>query len=183
MTYIPLPKDDISGAAMTIEFSHHEVHEGDMYAVGIYDEDAASGDTVEIQFKTPAVTVPQKRVHMVFEHSSTGEHLMEITEGAIYQSGGTAKTPINRNRGSLNTSSMQHLYTGSDKGADNVVTAGGTIIEDIWTGSGRGTGGSSRSLEEWVLAPNTEYLFQMTSKAAGIALHVRAVWYEHTDTA
>ena len=105
-----------------------------------------------------------------------------MLETATYSSGGADVTPTNRNRTSVNTTSMQAFKSGSDKGADNIVTGGApATLEGIWTGSGRGTGGESRGLHEWMLAPNEEYLFRITAKAAGIAMFLQIIWYEHTN--
>ena len=174
--------DNLFAIPVTLDVEHHEVHEGDMYSAFIYDEDAASGHTIEIHLQAPAVASPQKRIHLVIDHNATGEHLFTLSEAATYSSGGTAFTAINRNRGSGNTTDSQALRTGSNKGSNNIVTGGSPVVlESIWTGSGRGTGGESRGLQEWVLDPGEEYLIKIESKAAGIALFLQAIWYEHTD--
>ena len=164
--------DNLFDVPVGISIAHHEIHEGDMYVHNQYDEDAASGHIVQIFILTPAVADPQKR---------TGEHRYTITEGCAYSSGGAAMTPTNRERGSVKTSSLQSAYSGSDKGSNKIVVTGGTTMFDSWSGAGKTQGASSRDSEEWVLAPNTGYLFVLTSKAAGIPLEMTAEWYEHTD--
>ena len=178
----PSPFDKISYVPVFITQAHHEVHEGDMYSCFIYDEDAALNETIEMYIKTPTVSSPQKRIHMVVDHNATGEHLYELNEAATYTSGGADVLPVNRRRDG-GASSLQAMKSGSDKGGDNIVTGGTPLtIEGIWTGSGKGTGGASRGLQEFVLAPNQEYLMQSTAKAAGgIAMFLQAIWYEHTD--
>ena len=173
--------DNLFDVPVGISIAHHEIHEGDMYVHNQYDEDAASGHIVQIFILTPAVADPQKRVHIAMAHESTGEHRYTITEGCAYSSGGAVMTPTNRERGSVKTSSLQSAYSGSDKGSNKIVVTGGTTMFDSWTGAGKTQGASSRDSEEWVLAPNTGYLFVLTSKAAGIPLEMTAEWYEHTD--
>lgn len=173
--------DPLFKAPLAIDIAHHEIHEGDMFVHNIYDEDAASGHSVQVFLLTPAVASPQKHMHLVASYEGSGEHLYEVTEGCTYSSGGTALTPTNRHRGSANTTSAQSAYTGSDKGSDLIVVTGGTTIFGSWTGQGKNTGGSSRDSEEWVLAPNTGYLFELESKAAGTLIELQVLWYEHSD--
>ena len=173
--------DNLFHAPLIVDIAHHEVHEGDMYSTNLYDEDAANNHVVNIFILTPATATPQKHMHMITQHSGSGEHYYSITEGCTYSSSGVAVTPTNRHRGSVKTSSVQSAYSGSTKGSNAVVVTGGTVIWDDWTGAGKSIGGEGRSLEEWILAPNTGYLYQIQSKAAGIQIDLEAIWYEHTD--
>ena len=165
-----------------IDVAHHEVHEGDMFEASIYDEDAASGHISHIFILTPATAAPQKRMHLLLEYEGSGEHQFTITEGCTYSSGGAAYTPRNRFYGHANTTSAQSAYSGSDKGSNKIVVSGGSVIYDKWKGAGRSSGSQSRGLGERILAPNTGYLFALTSKAAGIQMDFDLVWYEHTDS-
>ena len=71
---------------------------------------------------------------------------------------------------------------GDNLAGGNLVYAGGSTIWSETAGSGKGTGGTTRGTEEWILAPNTEYIFKMTSGVTpAITLSLSATWYEHTD--
>lgn len=173
--------DPMFNAPIVIDIGHHEVHEGDMFSVRHYDEDAASGHLLHIHLTTPPAATPQKRAHIVVEHESSGEHQYQLLEGVTRSSGGVLTTAINRQRGSAKAA-VTTCYIGSDKGSNKVVYSGGTEIDGSYGGSGKQTGGGDRATVEWVLAPATEYLFILTAKAAGVTLDMKTIWYEHTDT-
>ena len=68
---------------------------------------------------------------------------------------------------------------------DCTVNSLGILIASLSGGSGtnpsNGTPGGASRDNEWVLRPNTKYLFRFTSGAAGNILEYNAEWYEHTD--
>ena len=176
--------DNMFRAPMVIDIAHHEIHEGDSFSLYVREVGIADTETIEILIKTPAVTSPQKRIHLIAEHEASTAHLFDIIEGATYASGGAAATPINRERGSAKISALQAAYTGTT--AANIVT-GGTPAT-VWgqlLGAGRTSGGGSRGVDEWVLAPNESYLFRITSAGGGGSAcnaFIGLVWYEHTDS-
>jgi len=172
--------DPLFKAPLWIDIAHHEVHEGDMYSSIIYDEDAANGHVIQIYFKTPAVADPQKRVHMTFAHEGSGEHQYQVIEGVTYSAGGADTDPLNRRRDSGATS-MQEFKLGSTKSSNVITYTGGSAIWEDWSGAGKTTGGENRGTQEWILAPNVEYIVVLTSKAAGILLSQDVTFYEHTD--
>lgn len=173
--------DNLFKIPIMIDVAHHEVHEGDAYNVAHYDEDAASSHVVQLYVSTPATATPQKRIHLIEAHDSTGGHYVSITEGITYSAGGADFAPVNRNRGSIKTTSLQSFKKGSSKAGNVITYTGGTIIWDRWQGSGKTDGGEGRGTSEWILAPGTEYIFTIQSKAAGILLSIQLDWYEHTD--
>ncbi len=64
-----------------------------------------------------------------------------------------------------------------------MISYGGGVEKwrDTWEGNSAVTGGT-RDTQEWVLAPNTSYVFRLTSDAGtGQAGLLQLVWYEHTD--
>ena len=61
--------DEMFNAPIIIDIGHHEIHEGDMFSIHHYDEDAASGHLLHIHIATPATATPQKRIHLVHEHT------------------------------------------------------------------------------------------------------------------
>ncbi len=167
--------DSSTNSLQTVSYAHHEIHSGKSFHVWVYDEDAASAHTIEIQFTTPATPL----IHMHVSHTAVGEHLYTFEEGATYSSGGDTFTPRNRRR-DAGTSSLVSVRVGSDPGT-NIVTGGSpTMLETIWTGT-RGESAASRGMTEWLLKASTQYLVQTTSKEAGAALYLALDWYEHTD--
>jgi hypothetical protein len=174
--------DNLFKVPVFIDVGHHEIHEGDMYSVSVYDLVAAATDTVEVFILTPAVSNPQKRIHMLSNYEGSGAHEYLITEGCTYSSGGAAYVPKNRNRGSTKTTSAQSVYVGGDdQTGGNIVVTGGSALWADGGGAGRTNGGGDRSAHEWVLAPATGYLFTMTSGATSTAISLELTFYEHTD--
>ena len=173
--------DNLFDAPVMIDVPHHEIHEGDTFFSVLYDEDAASGHVIQMYLKTPATANPQKRAHMVVSRYGSGEHTYRIKRGVTYSSGGADATAYNRNHGSSKTTSCQAFKQGSDKGGNAITVSGGTTIWENRTGDGKGLGGGSRDAEEHVLAPDTEYVFEVEANAAGILLSLALDWYEHTD--
>lgn len=173
--------DQLFKAPLTIDVAHHEVHEGDAFFRRVYDEDAAIGDVIQIYLITPASAIPQKRIHLIVSHEASGEHLVKIIEGVTLSTGGADAGAFNRNRGSVKTTATQAFKVGSDKGTDAMTYSGGTTIDIMQLGSGRTLGGESRGVNEWVLAPDTTYMFEVEAAAAGIYMWLSVDWYEHTD--
>jgi hypothetical protein len=175
--------DSLFRALYSVDSVHHEVHEGDAFELQTYDEAAALNDALQIYLQTPAVTSPQKRVHLISDHEATGEHLFRIYEAITYTAGGTAKSPLNKNRGSANSSALVNPKVGSNKAADLITytTVGATIIYESWGGQGKTQSGGNRGTTEWILKPGTQYIFELISKAAGVVLELSLEWYEHTD--
>jgi len=143
---------------------------------------AANTDTVQLYINTPAVTSPQKRLHLVLNHIGSGAHTIVITEGITFTSGGAAYVPINHRRDSAKVTAAQAVRVGGDNLTGGVlVYSGGTIIWSEGMGAGRSIGGENRGVSEWILAPNTGYIFENISGATSTAVNISASWYEHTD--
>jgi len=174
--------DTLFKAPLWIDIAHHEVHEGDTFSVIASDAVAASTDTVQIYINAPAVSSPQKRMHLTLNHYGSGAHSVVITEGITFTTGGAAYTPLNRHRGSAKTTSAQAVRIGGDALTGDVLQyTGGTIIWTELIGAGRSTGGASRGTEEWILDANTGYIFEIISGATSTAISISATWYEHAD--
>jgi len=174
--------DNYFQAILNIPAEHHEVHEGDMYYMYKCDTAMANNDTIEIGFIAPVVASPQKRVHLVFEYEAEGTGNFQVISGvtALGVGGGAAFTPLNRNRGSANTSSVTVPVTGQTGAA--ITYAGGTTI---WIMSWGGTSSSTtkdRATSEWVLQPSGSYVFRLTNTSGGAQNGcISIIWYEHTD--
>jgi len=174
--------DPLFKAPLWIDIAHHEIHEGDTFSVVGADTVAADTDTVQIYIETPAVASPQKRIHFTLSHYGSGEHSVVITEGITFTSGGAAFVPVNRRRDSVKTTSAQAVRVGGDDQTGGVlVYSGGTVIWSELIGTGRGSGGTTRGTEEWILDTDTGYIFEIISGATSTAISITTTWYEHTD--
>lgn len=166
--------DSVSGAAVSITHSHHEVHEGGAFTVS----DVQSVDTTTIQWM---ITTPDslKYSHMVFDMMSTGEMQMIITEGAD-RTGTNALVEVNRCRVGTPDVATTIVHRGASGGS----TDGSVIISfrggATGLGANTGTPGGGRGENEWVLKPNTKYIITVTTYAT-VFVTAHFDWYEHVD--
>lgn len=175
--------DGVSQAITTIDSLHHEIHEGDAYSINFYDVSKGDGTTINAYFKTPNTS---KRIHCFFQWSASGAAFGRILEAPTVTSntGTNAKDIYNKNRNSSNTSEVVDNATSPAAGkfaTDVTITGNGTILSVEYSGAAKSVGGESRNESEFVLKPNTAYVFQVESDAAGLTLALRVGWYEHSN--
>ena len=174
-------RDRSTQVQMSIDYSHHEAHEGSMYHAHT---SAAGGAATKatISFTTPNTA---KWFHVVFFYRSNVEAIFTMGEGATVTAvSGTDYKARNRNRNIADASTA--VSAGSAGGATFVteggtVTSFGTIIDPDHFGSGQKTGGEVRASAEWVLKKGTTYAFEVESQAATSEVGLALTWYEHTD--
>lgn len=170
--------DSLTNAQISIDYAHHEIHDGSSFVVSYTDLAMGSGHWLGIGFTTPQ---GDKKLHLVAQWATLGIAHAEILEGATLTSG-TATTATNRNRSSTKTSIIADSLKAynSEVGTDNI--AGGTTIHETYAFSAKSGGtetGSDR--DEIILAPGTTYGIKVTSDAAGGKATLTLHWYEHTD--
>ena len=180
--FLSSPRRDRSTAVqMSIDYAHHEAHEGSMYHAHT---SAAGGSATKatISFTTPNTA---KWFHVVFFYRSNVEATFTMGEGATVTAvSGTDYKARNRNRNIADASTA--ISAGSAGGATFVTTGGtvtsfGTTVDFDHFGAGQKTGGESRSSNEWILKKNTTYAFEVESQAATSEVGLALTWYEHTD--
>jgi hypothetical protein len=168
------PPEDITGAAVSILYAHHEIHEGDTFLASYKSPDAAPiADNATIVF---AMQTGARYCHVVARAAFGGDAEGELREGAAIQAGtGTATVAYNKNRASANAATATVIR-------DPNITNAGTLIENEFLPGGTGplaVGGASIQRAEWVLARNTLYLFRMTNRAGAAQPGSLALeWYE-----
>ena len=170
--------DEISQNLVVITELHHEVHTGDTYVVNYSATGKNAGQTINVYMKTGS-----KSLHMVLGYSGSGAVYGRILEAAIVTANtGTNAQPVyNRNRNSGKTSNIYDNATSPAAGVvgvDVTVTGNGTIIYAEYSGAAKQVGGQGRDELEFVLKPNTPYVFQCESNAAGIVINLNLSWYE-----
>lgn len=170
-----LTLDSSTDALNTISYEHHETHQGKMY--GAYRRDTlATNDTIAIAWTTPDTALEQ---HMEWECDVGGEVIIDIVESVTSYTGGTAQTPVNRNRRSSNTSTSTVKVGSNGALADPLVLTGGTVINERKVGSGR-IQNSAGARHEWILKRNAITVLRLTAVGNNISCGLRAYWYEHT---
>lgn len=166
--------DGSTHAVLTVDYPHHELHEGNMYSAGTV-TDLASGGTVHLMITAPDTT---KWVHLLGGVNVEAESTIKWYENPTSPTGGGTITPRNHNRNSSNTSSAVVVGTvGNLTG-----TAGDVLLYQSAVGSGRFEGGSEREANEWILKQNEQYILEIVNNSTGNSLtSANFVWYEHTD--
>ena len=167
---LELVKNGNGDAITTIDFAHHEIHEGDAFTAS-YKVDVANGANLDLLIVTPNT---DKRIHFTY--------VIEVeleTDGSFYENvtatAGTAVAAYNRDRNNLTAATLSVTHTPS------AITAGNIVIRSGHYGSGKTIGGSDRTVNEMILKKNTKYLLRLTNVIANATnyMSVRLNWYEH----
>lgn len=171
----PAGIDDCTNTLQTIDYVHHESHQGSHFYIQGFLE---LGDTDVHRVKM--VTPDTKRwSHFVFAINSTGICTTTFDEEATGgMTSGSPVIPLNNNRNSDNLSGM--IFTSGVTAATSYITR---IENDKWGAAGwkQTIGGGSGRDDEIILKQNTTYLRTFTSGAASNIVQFRASWYEHTN--
>jgi hypothetical protein len=154
---------DSTGAVVTIDLPHAEVHEGESFVASVYD---TALSTYTVLFTTPNADV---EAHLTIEYS-TDQRVTCVIYRAPDATGGTALSIINRDHNSLNTPDCIVTHT------PTVTAAGSDIVDRYMVGSGEKSGGMSRNDQEHILRKNTKYLIVFTG--TNFILNARILWYE-----
>ena len=157
---------------ITAEINHHRLHEGRAFiAWNIYPDSAklAAGAHADIVLAAGPGTIP----HVTIAMESSGDADFFIYEGTT-TTGGTAFTPVRRNRNIAATSNVAMV-------TNPTVNTLGTLInrQFVTGGTGKKSSGGGVGTLEYVLAPLTNYLFRLTNVngTAHTAL-LELEWYE-----
>lgn len=167
----------IAGAdapVIMVDVNHQRNHDGRaFYAYKIAPDSAplAALASIDIVLASPAGVYP----HLTVEGLCLGDAELYIYEGTS-TTGGTAFTPINRNRNYAISNPSEVAMV-----INPTVTAVGTEIdaEIIPGGVGKKSGGGTAGSLEYVLKPLTNYLFRLTNvNGTAHAASLTLEWYE-----
>lgn len=167
----------IAGAdapVIMVDVNHQRNHDGRaFYAYKLAPDSAplAALASIDIVLASPAGVYP----HLTVEGLCLGDAELYIYEGTS-TNGGTAFTPINRNRNYAISNPSEVAMV-----INPTVTAVGTEIdaEIIPGGGGKKSGGGAAGSLEYVLKPLTNYLFRLTNvNGVAHAASLTLEWYE-----
>jgi len=172
-------RDDQSGSIVSIDWAHHETHDGDRYYAG-YSDTLADTATITISFRTSSSDYP----HMIFDVNCSGEaYITGYENPTVTVSTGSQLSAFNKNRLSSNTTSLLEATTGSYVAGNlalNATVAGGTaIFPEFHFGAGKKVGGSGSFSSEYILKGNEDYALVLTSEANSNHCSVSVEWYEN----
>jgi len=163
--------DSSTNSLQTITYEHHEIHSGSAYTLS-YLADLANGGVADILIVTPDTT---KYAHFVYDVTVESEANVKFYEN-VTATAGTAIPIYNRRRISGNTPAVTVTHTPTG------ITTGTTIIRERQIGTGKSSGGQDRGSHEFILLPNTKYLFRVTNTVTTAnQISIQMDWYEHTD--
>ena len=147
--------DKSTNATVTIDYPHHEIHDGELYEV--YHYDATLANTASINISTPNPI--GATAHFTFDGGCGGDALLELLEGATV-TGGDATVARNMNRN----------YDDSAISVVTDTTLGGTpttLVAMFLPGGQRqqaaGASGGSRVGLEWITDPTKSYAVRITN--------------------
>jgi len=157
----------------TISTDHSYIHQGIAFTSVI--QTGSISAAYDICFTTPDLN---SNIYIHYRpiglYTSANFVLFELREADTFSSG-SAVTPINRNRNSLNVSKITTMVK------DATCTPAGTLLQSGGIGTSgvptsRG-GGSSAADQEIVLKPSTNYTLTLTPSGATTCV-VELFWYE-----
>lgn len=169
-------QEGLTGYVGVISSDHAYVHASLAYTAFI--STGSISAPYDIAFTTPTVA-SGKEVHWRPVGITTSANYVEFTlrEGDSF-SGGTAVTPINRNRESVQTSKMQSFVKGA------TATPTGTIVSLSGVGSTGApqarSGGGAGADQELMLKQNTNYVLTL-DPAGATECTLELFWYEENE--
>ncbi len=167
-------RDTIVRAFVYINLAHHETHEGNRYTYPFVDTDVDIAAPKYILIRTPDTTEQQ---NLTVSVGSDGVAEGEIFENPTVDVVGSARTPINRNRRSTNTSNVL-LYE------DPTISLDGLRIAHMDLGGGAvgqlKITGEASIRDEFVLDRNQDYIIKVTVTADNTHINIGPDWYEVT---
>lgn len=160
--------DEATGAITSIDYAHHEIHEGCSYIVQENDDDLDNGQTLDLTVITPNTT---SWMHSVWSAEGTKAIHIFVYEGVTTNISGVARTPVNRDRNSSN------MPSGIFREGDTFVALG-TLLWQWHTGDKK-ISGIGEERDEFLLRQNTQYLFRIESEVNDNAVTGQLSFYEH----
>ena len=172
--------DDSTNSLQTIDYAHHEVHDGRHYNCRNFTQLPTSGDRLSFSITTPNGS---RWNHFSWEIEGTTQTEIRKWEGATL-SGGTAINCYNNNRNSTNTAEtiikLGTVISGAAPTSGTLLDAHSKGLTSATPSKGSLTGGASRE-DEVILKSGTTYLFEIRTAGVDNIIDYTFKWYEHTD--
>lgn len=159
---------------ITVDVNHQRNHDGRaFFAYKVYPESSKlpAGSSIDIVLASPTGVYP----HLTVQSLSQGDSEFYMYEG-VSTTGGTAFTPINRNRNYAITNISEVAMV-----INPTIVSLGTELDGqiIPAGAGKKAGSGTAATLEYVLKPLTNYLFRLTNvNGVSHAASLQIEWYE-----
>lgn len=174
--------DKMTHGLITIDYAHHEIHDGSHYYSGISDQLTQTSEHIDISLATPGWTPSSNddydtTFHLVISNWFSQACSFQAWEDVSSVSGGTVVVPQNHNRNTLYHNKTSKLTV--TRGA--LARTGGTsFLGPSYMGL-RSEVHEARNEAEFILKPASLYVFRLTQLVNGANnCGIRAEWYETT---
>lgn len=181
--------DKLTNSMITVDYAHHEIHDGSHYEALASDELALSGDHIDMGILTPGWSPTISDNHDTLYHMVVSFWASQPMSFAMYEdvtsfTGGSVCPCFNSNR----LTTAPHYIAGHGvKETDLDVTGGvltrtgGTLLLPLqYFGAKTDAGAHSRD-EEIILKPASQYIFTLAQTANGANnCGIHLYWYEST---
>lgn len=177
------PTDIISNLPVIIDYDHHQLHEGEMFRWSVYVSSLGNGNSKDIRFTVPNITIPSGNTavglcpHFRWEIVAETACNAYIYEGTTFSNAGNTRTPVAMERNGTYT---PKLTIGEDPTVDVLGTT--LIWQGLLVGSKQSAGDTKAADAEFILKNNTSYLFRVTNGTNTNKVLIRFVWYEDLGT-
>ena len=174
-----LRADKSTRAINTIDYVHHEIHDGKAF-LNVQFFTLGAGEDRGTLIRTSGV---ESRSHLTFSVSANAELNVKFyceSSGPADGGAGTQLSGVNYRRDSANTATTS-IWTNP-----TLTDVSGYLVLEEQIGEATGPqssniGGDFSSRTEFVLASGSNYLISVTAVGAGTDVGIHLEWYEHTD--
>lgn len=157
-------------ALVVMDEQHHLTHLGKTFLSGYGWQSVGTGVSKYYLFETNS----DKTAHLTFKVDVTGDCTFQFFEDPTWSGaiGGVSVPPTNRNRVAPLTTDVIVKFD------PNAPTTTGTLLVGARIGEGKAVSAETGSRQEFILKPNSKYLFKFTSNANSINIILYLDWYE-----
>lgn len=145
---------DLEGYTKSIDREHDETHKGNSFRV-CNRADVLDDGNIDLVLETGS-----KKCHLIFGANVEANADIDFMEGVVVTAATGTELPVrNKNRSSSKLSTAIALLAPT-------ITDLGTLIQPLFVPGGSGgipNGGAGQERLEWILKPNTKYLFRLTN--------------------
>jgi hypothetical protein len=169
--------DKFTGYPVNISSDHAYIHQGLGYNLPIESSSVAAAGVYSVAIQVPAGVFLHIRPTTWSSTANLGE--LKLFENSTF-SGGSAVTPVNKNRNSKRVSKV--VCTAGVTATNTTATL--LMAESVGTGGtpSASAGGGGGQNDEWVLEPLRTYVFQFENIGATNAtvFYANFFWYEES---
>ena len=163
--------DPLTNSLATIDYAHHEIHQGAHFTIRRFVSLTGSGGATP-QDDTYVIVGANKTLHMIVDASCETEMRFNLYEATTVSANGTNQTAYDNNRVTANTTDAVWYR-------NPTVTTVGTLLDTIYVGAGKNTGAQVSTRNEWILKKSTNYMFRVINlSATGGDFSIRLMYYE-----